>query len=70
VKGQSPLYTLNTVDLFAIVLTPDFNDLTSKEGMTQAGEIMGMLGKYWLENKEVGLRRAGELIINQDKIKK
>jgi RHS repeat-associated protein len=67
--GQAPLYTLNTVDLFAIVLTPDFNDLTSKEGMTQAGDIMGMLGKYWVNNPKVAAQRGFELLWNQDKIK-
>jgi RHS repeat-associated protein len=68
--GSAPLYTLNTVDLFAIVLTPDLNDLTSKEGLTQAGAIMGKLGEYWLDNPKVAMQRAGELMLNQNKIEK
>ena len=69
-NGSTPLYKLNTVDLFAIVLTPDLNDLTSKEGLTQAGAIMGKLGEYWLNNPKVGAQRAGEFLLNQDKINK
>jgi hypothetical protein len=69
-NGSTPLNTLNTVDLFAIVLTPDFNDLTSKEGMTQAGAIMGRLGNYWKDNPLVGAKRAYELYKNKDTIMK
>jgi hypothetical protein len=68
--GSAPLYTLNTVDLFAIVLTPDLNDLTSKEGMTQAGAIMGKLANYWKDNPLVGAKRAYELYNNKDTILK
>lgn len=69
-KGSTPLYKLNTVDLFAIVLTPDFNDLTSPEGMTQASAIMGKLGDYWLNNPKVAAQRWFELMWNKDKILK
>ncbi|MDR1876281.1 MAG: RHS repeat-associated core domain-containing protein, partial [Flavobacteriaceae bacterium] len=63
------LSKLNTVDLVAIVLTPNFKDLTSKEGMDQAIEMMRKLGEYWLENPIEGLKRGAELLMNQDKIK-
>ncbi len=63
------LYKLNTVDLIAIVLTPNFEDLTSEEGLEQATEIMKKLTDYWLENPLEGLKRGAELLANQDKIK-
>ncbi|WMW78269.1 RHS repeat-associated core domain-containing protein [Flavobacterium sp. 20NA77.7] len=63
------LYKLNTVDLVAIVLTPNFKDLTSEDGMKQATEMMGKLTDYWLDNPKEGLKRGAELLANQDKIK-
>ena len=63
------LYKLNTVDLVAIVLTPNFEDLTSEEGMKQSAEMMGKLTDYWLANPLEGLKRGIELLANQDKIK-
>jgi len=63
------LYKLNTVDLVAIVLTPNFKDLTSEDGMKQATEMMGKLTDYWLDNPMEGLKRGAELLANQDKIK-
>ncbi|MDR1348093.1 MAG: hypothetical protein LBJ63_06680, partial [Prevotellaceae bacterium] len=68
--GSTPLYTLNTADLFAIVLTPDFDDLTSKEETTQAAIIMDRLAEYWTKKPEVAIRRAKEFIINRGKIQK
>ncbi|MXN92343.1 hypothetical protein GR160_14030 [Flavobacterium sp. Sd200] len=62
------LYKLNTVDLVAVVLTPNFKDLTSKEGLEQATEMMGKLSEYWLDNPGEGLKRGGELIMNRKKI--
>lgn len=63
------LYNLNTVDLVAIVLTPNFEDLTSEDGMKQATEMMGKLADYWLDNPMEGLKRGAELLANKDKIK-
>ncbi len=63
------LYKLNTVDLVAIVLTPNFKDLTSADGMKQATEMMGKLTDYWLDNPTEGLKRGAELLASQDKIK-
>jgi RHS repeat-associated protein len=63
------LYKLNTVDLVSIVLTPNFKDLTSEDGMEQAVEMMGKLTEYWLDNPTEGLKRGAELVANQSKIK-
>jgi RHS repeat-associated protein len=66
--GSTPLYTLNTVDLFSIVLTPNLKDLLSSEGRTQALDIMGRLAGYWSENLKVGGKRAAEFLLNLPKI--
>jgi len=63
------LYKLNTVDLVSVVLTPNFKDLTSADGMKQAVEMMGKLTEYWLDNPTEGLKRGAELLANQSKIK-
>ena len=68
-KGTTPLAVLNTVDLFAIVLTPDLNDLTNSDGMTQAAEIMIKLSGYWAENPDVFGRRAIEFLLNRSQIR-
>ncbi len=63
------LYKLNTVDLVAIVLTPNFQDLISEDGMRQATEMMGKLTDYWLDNPVEGAKRGTELLTNKEKIK-
>lgn len=62
------LQKVNTVDLVAIVLTPNFKDLTSEDGMKQAKEMMGKLANYWINNPEEGLKRGAELLLNRSKI--
>ena len=69
VNGTVPLYTLNILDLFSIVLTPDFKDLTSSEGRTQAIKIMGKLNEYWGENTEVRTKRINEFKDNMSTIR-
>ncbi len=63
------LYRLNTVDLVAIVLTPNFKDLMSKDGIEQATKMIDKLINYWLDNPKEGFKRGVELLANKDKIK-
>ena len=66
--GSTPLYTLNTVDLFAILLTPNLEHLIDEEGRKQAIEIMKKMTDYWIKNPEVGLKRNAEFLLNRRKI--
>ena len=63
------LDTTNTVDLVAIVLTPNFKDLMSKDGIEQATKMIDKLINYWLDNPMEGFKRGVELLANKDKIK-
>ncbi len=65
---KAGLKDLNTVDLVAIVLTPNFNDLMSKEGIEQAQQIVGKLVDHWINNPSEGAERLAELLINKEKI--
>jgi hypothetical protein len=46
-NGTSPLYTLKFSDLFSIVLTPNFRDLISADGLIQIITITGKLIGFW-----------------------
>ena len=63
------IYKLNTVDLVAIVLTPNFKDLMSEDGIKQATKMMDKLIDYWLDHPKEGLKRGVELFANKNKIK-
>ena len=63
------LYRLNTIDLVAIVLTPNFKDLMSKDGINQATKMIDKLINYWLDNPKEGFKRGVELLANKNKIK-
>ena len=50
-KGTAPLYTLKLSDLILIVSTPNFRDLTSREGLKQIIAITKKLCSHWLKLK-------------------
>jgi hypothetical protein len=65
---EAGLKNLSTLDLVAVVLTPDFKDLMSKEGIEQAQKIVGKLVDYWTNNPIEGAERLAELFANKQKI--
>ena len=60
---------VDAADLVAIVLTPNFKDLMSEDGIKQATKMMDKLIDYWLDHPEEGLKRGVELFANKNKIK-
>lgn len=66
---EAGLGELPIMDLFYIALTPNIEDLTSKEGRKQIGEVFRQLKDYWKERPSVLFTRMIEFCLYRDQIK-
>lgn len=58
--GHTKITDLNTMDLFTIVLTPEFNDILTDEGKKQVEDMIKLMVPFYLTHPSTTCQRYSE----------